>query len=428
MPPTSSQSPLAARLGAKARTAFDAHKNDEVEIYDFGDLPPNIEGGVARLAGLGFAEIKSGDNKGKMGFSGFGIVEEPENAATYAPDKNGKMAPSGFTRVRGRRTRLTTEPLCDTPGKSRSTLDEHVKWVQNEIKKLWPGVDPESLTLDNIEETCRQLVEAAPYFRFSTSAGKVTPQNPTPRVFHNWNGVEPDYVPPDPNASVDDATAASPTPAPRAAASAPRGQAVNGPARTSAGTPRQQFDRAANGPPAARPTSRGGASASPSSGTSRRSSPPPAPANDEDDRLDDLVAAADDEADPAAQAEAQVDLEAAAAEAGLTPKQVKAAPTWADLVVLIREARDGGGEEPAEGEAAAADGDEGGGDAPEEYTPVKGDAVSYRPLDPKTRRRAAKPVDCQVLALNARAQTATLKDLDSGKQYKDVAWADLEAT
>jgi hypothetical protein len=412
MPAVRGQSPLMAKLGPKAKAAFDAHKGDAVEMSDFSELPPGIEGGVAQLVKCAFQEIKTGDNAGKIGWFAQGVVVEPKEATTYVLDEKGNQRPSGVMRVDGLRTRIS-ENVFETPGKARETLEEHVAHVQNEMKKLLPDADPEMFALENIEATAALLEQGQPYFRFRTYAGKPTPQYPNPRTFHSWSGAT-EYAPGEPAAAADDATAQAPAvPVPSASAATPRNRLA---ARPTANGP---APRAAAPAPGVRPAARAPV----------RPTPPP-PAEDEapppaDDDLEALAAEADDPADEERQAAAQDRLLTMAAEAGIPDDEAQATDSWAQLAGMIAEA----GSPAATGEAAGSDEGEPAEEEPaaEPYVPQKGDVVLYKPVDPKTRRKAAKAVECEVLAAAARGQTVTLKNLDNPKiQYKAVSWADLE--
>jgi hypothetical protein len=179
------KSGLAAKLGDKGRKAVEAHKHDETVISGGGDLPAGIDGGVAQLVECKFDVIKPGkENAGEYFFYAAGVVVQPI-------DFNGQ-------RVEGGRTSIM-ELLCDTPTRSRKTLDEHIAWVLNEFRKL--GVDTSGLTFDDFEATAAALKAAQPYFRFRTWAGEVATEGKykgkPPLINHQWGGCLPKYQPGD---------------------------------------------------------------------------------------------------------------------------------------------------------------------------------------------------------------------------------------
>lgn len=164
---------LADKLGPKAAKAYESHKNDEINYGGGADLPDGIEGGVAQLVECKFDEYKDGAMKGKLYFLAAGIVVQP-------------VTHNGI-HIQGLRTQIGPEPLCETPTRGRKTLDEHIEWVQNELKKL--GADLSETTLDDLDSVVEALKEEQPYFRFRTWKGKATKQYPDPRVNHQWRGA-----------------------------------------------------------------------------------------------------------------------------------------------------------------------------------------------------------------------------------------------
>ncbi len=174
-----STSILMRKLGVAGAKAIAAHKDDETTFSGGGNLPEGIDDGVAQLVDCRFGVYKEGNNKGEHFFLAAGIVVEPNQV--------------GNTRVEGLRTQIM-EPVCETPGRSRETIEEHIQWVLNEMRKL--GVDTSEVDGDNLEETAEALKEEKPYFSFRTWKGKPTDAYPDPRVNEDWRGVC-DYVPTD---------------------------------------------------------------------------------------------------------------------------------------------------------------------------------------------------------------------------------------
>lgn len=187
---------LAAKLGDAGRKAFEAHKNDDVEIGGGAECPP-IPNGVARLVDIHFDEYKTGKNQGKL-FCYFG--------ATIITPKFAQLPDGSKVPAAGCRT-SNTMPLCATTNAKgeTTTLEANLARCQNEMKKL--GLDLSGLTLDAWEAGAKALVESAPYFACSVSRSDPTPEFPTPRTWHNWGLAIPDYNDEtDPDAGVNDST------------------------------------------------------------------------------------------------------------------------------------------------------------------------------------------------------------------------------
>jgi hypothetical protein len=283
MPKKVMKSGLAAKLGTAAQQAFEDHKNDDTDYGAGSDLPAGIEGGIAQLVECKFDTYKKGENEGEYFFYAAGVVVSPS-------DVNG-------VRVAGLRTQIM-EPMCATPTRKRSTVDEHVAWAMNELRKL--GIDTKELDLDGMESAAEALKEAQPHFRFRTWKGEKQTSGPyanrEPRVQHEWRGVT-EYVPEEGDAGVVDDTPDEPAPS--------------------------------KGKPAA-----------------GKGKPAPKAATDGDD-LDALAEAAD-----GGDTEAQTRLTELAGEAGVSDDDRDSAADWAGVVALIQSAGDGGGDD---GKETAAD-------------------------------------------------------------------------
>lgn len=175
MPPKMTKSNLIGKLGAQLAKAHEAHKADETVITGGGDLPAGIENGIAKLVECKFDVYKQGDMKGQYFFYAAGVVVAPR-------DHDGVP-------IEGLRTSIM-EPLCDTPTRTRKTLDQHLEWIYNELRKL--GVDTSSFGYDELEGVCQALKEDGPHFRFRTWKGQkqTTGQyaNQEPRTQHQWGG------------------------------------------------------------------------------------------------------------------------------------------------------------------------------------------------------------------------------------------------
>lgn len=184
---------LIGKLGAKLKKAVEAHKDDEVRYSGGGsDLPGGIENGIARLVLCKFGVYEKGDMKGEYYFRAQGVVVSPK---VY----------NGIP-IEGLRTSIGPEPMCDTPNKTRKTVEEHVDWVLNELRKL--GIDTSEMGAEDLETTAEALQEDGPYFRFRTWQGQKRkkgeagyneaydgPNAPDPRVNHSWAGAIEGYDP-----------------------------------------------------------------------------------------------------------------------------------------------------------------------------------------------------------------------------------------
>lgn len=408
MPQQKVKSSLLAKYGAALQKAHSAHRYDETEYSQFGDLPAGIEGGIAQLVECKFDTYKKGDLIGHYFFYAAGVVVEPKEHADIP--------------IAGLRTSLT-EPMCDTPSRGRKTVEEHYQWVLNELRKL--GVDTAGMELDDLEATVTALKETAPYFRFRTWKGAKQTTGPykdqEPRTQHSWGGAC-EYTPADDGGTgVDDQSdtevqeepeqaAPKRTAGPKAGPGAAKGNgkaATKAPNRLPASPPAR---------PAPAPVGKA-AKNGPAKGPLARKPAPKEeePAFDEFGDLDSQAERAD-----AGDDEAQGTLTDLALAAGLTNEDVDNAKSWAALAAMIVEA----GEAGADDEISSQEGQE---EAPAEWAPEKEEVYRYAPVNPKTRK-AGKPVECEVMSVDAASRTASLKNLDDGKTlYKGVKWDQLSA-
>lgn len=416
MPPQTGKSGLIAKYGAKLRQAHQAHKLDETEYDKFGDLPPGISNGVARLVLCEFKQYKEGDYAGEWFFQAAGVVLHPE-------EQDG-------TPIAGLRTRILPEPLCDTPGrKGRKTTEEHLAWIYNELRKL--GVDTASLEVEDLEDTASALVEAEPTFRFRTWKGKATPEYPDPRVNHTWNGTV-DWQGDDPadaqaGGTVDEGgeepePEAPPPPKPPAKAKpaqaippAPNGPSAKAPGKPQAAPPATAKPQAQ--PPASKPAKSAqqppkAPAAAPAKAKAKAPPPPPEPEEEADagnlefGDLASLAALADNGDEDAAEK-----IREAADQAGVDPVVSDAATSWAQVVEMIS------GNEAAGGEAEE--------DEQSDWEPQPSEVYLYAPT---VKGKKAAPTECEVMAVDKAKQTCTLRSVRNQKTlYKAVPWGDLEA-
>ena len=359
MPAQSKKSSLAARLGDKARKAFNECKDKPPEFDSNARLPAGIEGGVAKLVECKFTQIAAGKaNVGKDMFYAAGVVVSPDEV-------------NGVSLV-GLRTQIS-EPLYDTPTRSRKTIEDHLEWVMNEMKKL--GLDMSEFSPDDLEDMAATLKEQQPHFRFRTWSGSkqeieqrggkffvgtkgpyateaaLKVVNPfagrEPMVNHTWNGscewVEED----DTSAAMEDATGEVAEPPKKA------GKAVT-----------------------------------------------VAPEPEESGDVDPATLA--EQADGGDQ-EAAEELSKLALAAGVDEDSISGAENWAAVVEMM--ADDDEKESPVE-------------DDP--FKPEKGEVYQYKAPGKK------KAVDCEVTAVFETRETVNLKNLTDSTVYKAVPWAKLE--
>lgn len=169
------QSVLRAKM-EQGQRAF-SHLKDAPVNYGVGtDLPAGVIG-VAQLTECKFDVYKNGEFVGEPYFYASGVVVSPEEFQGV--------------RIAGAITQIGPEPLCDTPNRSRKTIDDHLAWVINEMKKL--GVDTTQMSDEDwateLEVAAEELKEQQPYFRFRTWQSRPTEQFPDPRVLHQWRGI-----------------------------------------------------------------------------------------------------------------------------------------------------------------------------------------------------------------------------------------------
>lgn len=418
----------AAKSPFDFKKALKTHAADPTDYgQDFESLPGGISGGVARLTTLTTGVYKTGDNKGKRFFRAAGVVISPkthvEVIRTWEDlgQGKGRVKNAGTREVvcEGKQTSIMV-PLCDLPAKSDGTVrdtDYQIGVMMNELRKLGgdectahlaEAADPEA----ELEALFQSLVSADPpiYFKFGTRSSDPTAQYPDPRVWESWYGSRgmEGYVP-DQAPAVRDA---SPPPSRNGHAPAQQAQPSTPAARQT--------------PPAQRPAA--AAPARPAA-PARKPAPPPVQEPEETEDLYALAERADDN-----DTEAQRRLEDLAREAGADAAAIKAAENWRAVADLASgttpdaAAEDQPEEAPAEDEAPAND------DPWADNPPKKEDIYAYtvrdakgQPIKDKKTGKAARPVEAEVTAVNAKARTVDLKDLaDAKKTYKGVPWDALE--
>jgi hypothetical protein len=455
------KSGILAHLGDKLRKAHEAVKGQETTFSTgYNDLPPGIEGGIAQLVDCGFRQIKEGKtNAGEYIWYAAGVVKEPE--VVVVPGKHG--APDRVVRVRGLRTQVS-EPMYDTPGRARETVQEHLGEVELQLRRL--GLETKDLPLESLEEGMAALLrsevdaegkECGPHFKFRTWAGAeqeieereggrwyvveegrggrrqvagpyaseaaLKEANPyagqPPRTNHVWNGaLRPgEYTEDSPRGGVQDST---PPAGPRgasapAAARAPSNGPVANPAqsRRAAPTVAERAGKAAR-PSGARPAQQ------PAPSTAQAAPPVQEESFggvDEFGDLPGLVARA-----LAGDDVAQGELTEQALRCGYTQDDVNAAADWDAVGALIGQGGVGGVPGDGNNDKTVDDQSTGGEPpaAPAVWVPKVGEVYLYKP------KGAAQGVECEVTAVDDVAKSVGLKNLDDRKRsYRSVAWTEL---
>lgn len=363
------------KVGSKLPQAHKAHKDDDTD-YGNVELPAGIEG-IAQLVECKVDKVKEGKkNAGQFYFYAAGVVVKPSNHEGLP--------------ILGLRTSIM-EMMCDTPdAATKKTFADHYGWVLNELAKL--GVDRSTMAEDgsDFETTLAALKEAKPFFRFRTWKGpkQTTGQyaGQEPRVNHQWQGaVEYESDGSEVSGAVEDET--------------PKATALN---PTAAKEDEVPFDDGAG-----------------SEATESTVDQEAAAIEESDaDNIDTLIEQANN-----GDSEAGEKLTAMAEGAGATKKQIEDAPDWNAVAALIN----AGNKEP-EAEASA---------EPEQpFLPAKEEIYKYQVIDAKTKKpvmdtktkKPKKAIEVEVVAVNTKAKTVDLKNVDDGKTiYKAVPWDALES-
>ncbi len=201
------KSMLYAKYGKQVDEAVKAAARDDA---DYGQirLPGGIRSGVAQIVECGFFQYDQGTSAkkadgnsatGELYFRAAGTVIEPYEVQGI--------------KVQGLQTSIM-ESVCATKNSKGEviTVAQHIKAIENHLRILGADTTGLSTALD-LEGLAAMVKVARPYFRFSTSEGKATPQYPTPKVFENWHGSKglEEYTPPGGEGEIVDNTTLPPT-------------------------------------------------------------------------------------------------------------------------------------------------------------------------------------------------------------------------
>lgn len=178
------KSSVLAKYGDKISKALVKHKDDEITYPKAGgDVPAGVDGGIAQLVDCYFDLHKDGENKGKPFFYMAGVAKSPDEIVQSA---NGKSIAAP---VKGLRV-SAIEPLYETPNrKSRQSVDDHVAYVTNEMKKLGIDISEYGDDAEDLESMAEALQEAKPHFKFRSWKGKPNKDYPDPRTNYDFNGT-----------------------------------------------------------------------------------------------------------------------------------------------------------------------------------------------------------------------------------------------
>lgn len=321
------------------------------------DKPPEINAGLPAGINDGVAQLRG---------IGFGEYKSgPNKGEAYFMAHGVVVKPVIFNgrKIDGLRTQIGPIALCDT-GKDdfKKSFEENYNKALDQLKIL--GVNTaEAEAQDTPEEVenyllaaMQELTESKPYFSFETWQGKPTKDFPNPQVNHKWTGAM-DYQP---DAGID--------------------PAMNGIHETS-----DNGQQTAQDAPTSEPASEIDIAA--------------------------LVELASQDEDGKSEKEveeiisAQEKLNELAIASGKSKKEVAAAQDWqevADMIVLDSD-------QPAEDEPKEKE-------EPKETGPVVGKVVKFPIRDPKKKKDVLK--DCEVMTVDAKKKTVTLKNIDTDEVLK----------
>jgi hypothetical protein len=370
--------------------AHEEHKGDETRLGGGGDLPAGIEHGVARLVDCRIGVYQKGDNQGEPFFMASGTVLDPAEVVQVDP----KTKKSRKISIRGLRTSIGPEPLCDTTKANGDvvSLADHWDRVLNHLRLLGidtKDIEPSDVVAEGDDDYAsgpilEALVESAPTFRFRTWQSKPTPQYPDPRTNHEWRGLC-DYD--------------------------EEGGTANEVDDESGETEWESDEEEEKKPAKKAPVKKG------------KPTKVEEPEEVEEEEAEEgevdygtLAAVADAGKPKKAAEDAARVLSDKAKELGIA--HWEDIPTWTELATAIVEA--GGEEEGGEAEEEEAEEEEWS-EEDEEWTPVA-DEIAFMSNGPKK-----KPTEVEITKVYAKAEKADVKRLDTNKILKGVPFAKLSS-
>jgi hypothetical protein len=165
------------------KKAHAATKGVAAVLDSGGNLPKNIDGGIAQLVSAQFTKVaEGGQNAGKPQF----VIK----AKVISPKIHGSEIVEG-------RTFTKVEPLYDTPTRKQKTVADHWAFIINQLKLF--GIDTDAYEPSEIENVVLELLtQEQPYFSFRTWAGSKATTGPyagqEPQVQVTLQGLVPDEL------------------------------------------------------------------------------------------------------------------------------------------------------------------------------------------------------------------------------------------
>lgn len=373
MAATVTKSLLLSKLGNTFVQAHNANKGVKPRENSGGDLP-EIKNGVAKLVQCKIIEVAKGKkNEGKLMLYGAATVLAPDFVDGY--------------KVRGKFTKIT-EPIYDTPTRTRKTVNDHIKWIYELLEGL--GMRTTDLTPDRVEDAIKALLICKPVFEFRVwhppmqTEGEYAGKQSQP--MHFWYGLTEWKPPVQTNGAMKDETenvkAEDVPPPPDEPDNEPE---HNGAATITTSAP-SAFERAT----ATEPSSNGANTVA--------QEQPIDPATLDQNDMDSLAKRAEDNGD----LQAAVSLQEMAIAAGISQEEINQAKSWYEVVDKIK----GKGEEG--------------------ITISIGDHWNYYPIDARTKEKAKTPRTVEVAVINDN-DTVDLTDVQIPRmKYKNISVNDLE--
>ncbi len=200
MPAQSSQSKLMSKYGNRLSKAYKEHKDDEIRMGGFEQLPPGIANGVAKLTKC-VIEVLPNDTKATKADGSSAKGEEQLRIVGQCVEPNSVFVNGQEVACRDVSTNFWPIPLYDS---KRNTFEQNVADAINELKKL--GADfSEADDAAALIQAVADLQESKPYFRFRTSVKPALEKGKPDGVWENLIGVRglEGYVQPESNGVAD---------------------------------------------------------------------------------------------------------------------------------------------------------------------------------------------------------------------------------
>lgn len=415
MPQQIQKSPLFAKLGKRVIDAHDKGKDIPPPADAGSRLPPGIENGVAQLVRAEIKEFQTGEGLvGESFFQGMAVMVSPDTVPLK--DENGNVI--GEAPVKNKHTRIGPIPLCDTPKRAVKTFEEHWEKMKNvlwnlglkpnqyELAKRSGNPEADAMALMARLKACLvALTKAAPYFSVRTWKGEDEKIENRGGKFYVVQRNRVKGGPFSTEAALKEKFGFAGRPAQvnevwgQTIEWNPNGDVGPGHGVEDAGLPIEEV------------AAEGDTESTESELTTDAESASGGESFSEFDDIDSLVERA-----KAKDGEAQDKIKELAIAAGIEESAVDEAKSWNEVKDMIIAAQSGGDGEAGEegGEASAT--------AEEEW--AVGRVCLYSPIDPKTgkpfidpkTKKARKPVECMITAVDKKSGTASFKSLSDPKK------------